>query len=87
MVVVEHATNYFNTRQKDLVEVASLLTLVMWFAFYYWWRLYSSVAFYVSLLMETIKDLKLFLGFYIMIIITFSTMIMVLNQYYYTLYD
>jgi hypothetical protein len=79
MVVVEHATNYFQTKQSDLVEVASLLTLVMWFAFYYWWRLFSKVAFYVSLLMETIKDLKLFLGFYIMIIITFSTMIMVLN--------
>ena len=59
----------------------------MWFAYYYWWRLFPSTAFYVSLLIETINDLKLFLVFYIVIIFTFATMIMVLNQQYKNLQD
>ena len=60
---------------------------MLWFAFYYWWRIQPKVAFYVSLLVETIKDLRVFLLFYIMIIIAFTTMTMVLDEYYHNVMD
>jgi hypothetical protein len=81
-VVVEHATSLARIEKDILVKFSSLLTAVVWFNFYYQLRSYPRVAFYVSLLMETVKDLALFLGFYIMIIITFATIILVLDQYY-----
>jgi hypothetical protein len=53
--------------------------------FYYWWRLNNNTAFYVKMLTEVILDLKYFMLLYLMMICTFSSTSMVLNQYFMTL--
>ena len=61
---------------------SAVMTLQLWFSFYYTWLLHHQTAFYVKLLIETIYDLRYFLVFYIMIIVTFSSTYGVMDQRY-----
>jgi hypothetical protein len=77
-VVIEHSTKSFGVDEDMLIQITTLLTGLLWIAFYYMWRLIPNFAFYVSMLTQTAIDLKIFLFFYVMIIITFATVQMIM---------
>lgn len=51
----------------------------MWIKVFYWMRLYSSTAYYVKLITQTLTDVKLFLLLCLIIIIAFACLFHMLN--------
>lgn len=84
-VVTEHATHFVGLSTYHLIVVTIIMMIQLWVMFYYWWRLNNNTAFYVKMLTEVILDLKYFMLLYLMMICTFSSTSMVLNQYFMTL--
>ena len=81
-ILLEHVYRWIDLSIEELVFCTVFATLPMWLAFYYTWRIFPQCAFYVKLLWETVKDLKQFIVFYLLIIFTFTSMMMIQDQYY-----
>lgn len=79
-LVLAHTWNLTQISRMHMVNLATLSLFMTWITFFYWWRLFPTFAFYVSLVVETIIDLTQFLYFYIMIIIGFGTIMMIINS-------
>lgn len=81
-IILEHSTEFTGLKPHLLVYLTTLATCQLWVMFYYWWRLYPETAFYVKMLMEIIIDLKYFILFYFMIICTFTSTQLILDQHF-----
>jgi hypothetical protein len=51
----------------------------MWIKVFYWMRLYSSAAYYVKLITQTLSDVKLFLLLCLIIVFAFASLFFMLN--------
>ena len=59
---------------------ASLSTFFMWIKVFYWMRLFSSFAYYVKLIMQTIADSGLFMVMVGIIMFAFANFFLVINK-------
>lgn len=71
-IVFEHSTRFSQIYEPHLIRMTSLASIMLALMLFYWMRLIPSMAFYVKMLTETIKDLQQFVFFYFMIICTFA---------------
>lgn len=66
--------------------MTSFAVILLATLFFYWMRLLPSMAFYVKMIMETIKDLRQFVVFFFLCITTFACATFILDQYQEDLY-
>ena len=52
----------------------------MWLKLFYWMRLFSSTAYYVNLICQTIADIKIFGILVLLVIFAFANFFMILND-------
>ena len=64
---------------NDLIMLASIASVFQWGILYYWMRLYPELAFYVTMISETLKDIKDFFVIFMMCIAMFGNAVYILN--------
>ena len=52
---------------------------LMWIQFIYWFRLFETTTLYIRLIYQTIEDILAFLLIFVLVILTFSNLLYVLN--------
>ena len=52
----------------------------MWVKAFYWLRLFGSTSFYIKLIRETIWDIRHFFILFVFILMTFGSMIIIMNE-------
>jgi hypothetical protein len=62
-----------------LTQAASLATFLLWVLMLYWIRLSSGMSFYVDIVMNSLYDIKYFLFMLILMILTFSNALIILD--------
>lgn len=63
----------------NLVSMTACAVVVQWGMMYYWMRLFPSLAFFVTFLVEVMKDIGPFLAMFFICIFMFGNAIYVLN--------
>ncbi len=63
----------------QLTQSASLATFILWVLILYWMRLTSNLSFYVDIVISSIKDIQYFLLMLILMILTFSNALVILD--------
>lgn len=64
---------------NTLIQMGSVQIVLQWILLYYWMRLFPTLAFYVNLISETIKDIGYFMIMFIMCITMFANTQFALN--------
>lgn len=63
-----------------LVMVSSLAIVYQYVMLFYWMRLFKNLAFYVTMIVETISDISYFMAIYLLSILCFGNALYCLNQ-------
>ena len=63
----------------QLTQTASLATFILWVLMLYWMRLSQNLSFYVDIVTSSIQDIKYFLLMLVLIILTFSNALLILD--------
>lgn len=64
---------------NDLIILASVASIFQWGILYYWMRLYPELAFYVTMVSETLIDIKDFFIIFMMCVAMFGNAVYILN--------
>lgn len=65
--------------RNTLIWLSSIAIVLQWFMVYYWMRLIPSLAFYVTMIYETVKDITYFMMMLALCIAVFANAHYVLN--------
>jgi hypothetical protein len=65
---------------NTLIQLSSIAIVLQWLMLFYWLRLFPNLAFYVTMITETLADISTFLIMFIAVIIMFANSIYTLNQ-------
>jgi hypothetical protein len=63
-----------------MVNIAAVAVSVQWFVLYYWMRLVPSLAFFVTFLVEVIKDIAGFVVMFVICILMFGNAVYIINN-------
>jgi hypothetical protein len=78
VVVIYHGCEY-NIDLNILIQIASWAIVMHWLMLYYWLRLFPELAFYVTMITETIGDISNFFLMFVMCVAMFANAVYVLN--------
>lgn len=79
-VLLQHAFKPFDYEYNTLVQLASISVICLYLELFYWLRLFDSLAYYVRMVSETIKDISYFIILLVLCIFTFAHAVFVLNS-------
>jgi hypothetical protein len=80
LVVLEHSMQVADLTYDSLQAVNAVAVVVQWGMLYYWMRLFPSLAFFVTFLVEVVKDIGPFISMFFICIFMFGNAIFVLNK-------
>lgn len=75
--VIGHGTSTIDL--NILIEIGSVVIVLSWLMLYYWMRLFPKLAFYVTMISETLKDIAHFFLMFLMCIAMFANAAYALN--------
>jgi hypothetical protein len=83
-IILSNEFGFFRTSEtthSESIQVILSTTNVMliWFNVFYWARLNSEFLKYVQLVIETLKDIKIFMGMFLIIVCLFANAFFILN--------
>lgn len=79
LIVLAHGLKW-DYEHNQLVWLCSIATVSQWAMVYYWLRLFPQLAFYVTMIYETIKDIGWFMITFLLCITVFANAYVVLNM-------
>lgn len=75
--VIGHGTSRIHL--NTLIQIGSVVIVLSWLMLYYWMRLFPELAFYVTMISETLKDITHFFLMFLMCIGMFANAAYALN--------
>lgn len=75
--VIGHGTSTIDL--NTLIQIGSVVIVLSWLTLYYWMRLFPELAFYVTMITETLKDIVHFFCMFLMCIAMFANAAYALN--------
>ena len=78
IVVIYHGCEY-KIELNTIIQIASWAIVMHWLMLYYWLRLFPELAFYVTMITETIGDIANFFLMFVMCVAMFANAVYVLN--------
>lgn len=79
-VVLEHVYDFSGISYDRMINIAACAVCIQWFVLYYWMRLVPSLAFFVTFLVEVIKDIAGFVVMFVICILMFGNAIYIINN-------
>ena len=73
----------FNTQKIDIDNtrvITFVAVFILWGKLIYWFRLFTPTAFYIKLIIETLKNVGWFLLIYVAVLLAFANAIYILNK-------
>lgn len=81
VLIITFDHGIFQTINKDtLIQMSSVAIIGQWLMLFYWLRLFPALAFYVAMIIETIKDISTFMIMFVICITMFGNAVYALNQ-------
>ena len=78
-VIFEHSAGLPSTTYDELMQVTSVTVILLWFMMFYWLRLFPKMAYFVTMLGETVKDCANFFVMFLICIFMFGNANYILN--------
>ena len=66
---------------EALKTVTAILKFLMCLGIFYWMRIFNGVAYYITMIIETVKDILGFSILFLLLLGAFSSSILILNDY------
>lgn len=79
LLIFEHVYNFMGTSYDYMIEIASVAIVIQWLVLYYWFRLFPSLAFFVTFLKEVLYDICGFVVMFLVCILMFGNAIYVIQ--------
>ena len=79
-IIVTHTITYDLTDSWGLVILPSIASFLMVIQFFYWLSLFQSTSFYVTMLVESFKDIRYFGLMVFLCIFSFANAILLINK-------
>jgi hypothetical protein len=79
-IVLEHVYSFSGCTYDQMINIGAISVTIQWFVLYYWMRLVPSLAFFVTFLVEVIKDIAGFVVMFVICILMFGNAIYIIHK-------
>lgn len=78
-IVFAHSVNAQATNYDTLIQIASVAVVLQWIMLFYWLRLFPSLAYFITMIHETVNDCAHFFVMFVICVTMFGNANYILN--------